>query len=182
MIIPKGVFTYKALNGKNIRNHRGSDSQQFGIYSPFWESDQRCQPSSFPLLCTKHMGPPYTLRLVLTPRLTSSCLTDEGNQVPKSRAKKISGIWWQNQSQNPDSLRPTISLRLPLPQFASTADKGGEEDIEKREAPDEWSQYHWKETVNTLDTDGGQDTTVDSQDMALLHSPPRPTQKRRTWH
>lgn len=126
------------------------------------------------------MEPPCTLRSVLVPRLTPSCLTDEGNQAPNSRAKRISGIWWQNQGKNPDSLPPTISLRLTLPQFASPADKGRKEDIEKREAPDEWSQYQSEETVNTLDTDGGQDTTVDSQDMALLRSPPGPTQKRRT--
>lgn len=52
-------------------------------------------------------------------------------------------------------------------------------ETEKREAPDEWSQYQRKGAVSSLDTGGGQDTTEDSQDTALLHAPPWPTQKKR---
>lgn len=126
-----------------------------GFTAPFENLIKDATPP-FPLLCTKLMRPPYILRSVLVPRLTPSCLTEKGNQAPNSRAKKI---WWQNLGKNPDSLRPTISLRLTLPQVASPADKGRKEDIEKRESPDEWSQYENKETINTLDTGGGQDTS-----------------------
>lgn len=55
---------------------------------------------------------------------------------------------------------------------ASMGDKGGEKDIDKREVL-------WKETVNALDAEGGQDTPVDSPNVALLHWPPRPTQKEK---
>ena len=70
-------------------------------------------------------------------------------------------------------LPEALSVPVRRPQSASMGDKGGKKDIEKREVL-------WKETVNTLDREGGQDTTVDSQNVALLHYPPRPTQKKRT--
>ena len=59
-----------------------------GVTAPFENAIKDASPSPFPQLFPEHIK--YNLRPVLGPKPTPSCVTDEGNQAPKSKAKKIS--------------------------------------------------------------------------------------------
>lgn len=57
------IFTYKFQTERVLEVTQACDSQRPGNYSPFWDSDKRCQPSLFPNYINYNLRPVVVRRL-----------------------------------------------------------------------------------------------------------------------